>query len=626
MRKPLIIPFFVLLFSLLACSENELPVIQDFNQPDSKVKVFSALEASHISKDIDNNIITFKSNTPDDVIPVTGTIIKIPAAPHSPYGFLGKVTNVKKSNEITVTTSEIPLTDAYPRLSIDADMNILKDIEGVFDEEGNAIKYSVGGGNALKISLPYEVFGEDIGTQGTVSVSFTKAKFSIDNKDGLKYLDLQLEPKIALDATLTVIDDSLRKSIASKKLFFKSKITADPLILPITIPIYFNANIQGELDSEIHLNYAKSFKANITYKNKQWTKACVRTDNNEENPWNINMLNLNGSLDATMDIEFDLGLFDNKSALGFQWTHEATLTANAPLVMENPFIVNPEVNSTMKMTARSYGKSNIFDSKQSTFDSQFPSMTCFEQHIPMFPAITQFKILGGAASAEANYQTNSNFFITPEEVKTGIAIFKDGDSVMTKTVFPDSYRTDKAGNRYYDANITDLSRDTKYQAAPIIAWKDTLWHGEKQEFSTETNYSVAYRCVNFDRDIITFNFNMNHKTGNFIDYTVEGFDYYDSPMRIHFTATYNEKDKTMEGEFDFFFYDFPAQQRKDGFKLSMANDDSGYTECTKIINNGGCFSAIRIYKTKSAAARLRYNTPLTDDDCKIGIFNKNYEK
>lgn len=65
-------------------------------------------------------------------------------------------------------------------------------------------------------------------------------------------------------------------------------------------------------------------------------------------------------------------------------------------------------------------------------------------------------------------------------------------------------------------------------------------------------------------------------TGNVIDYTTEATDYDGSPMRVHITATYNSASQTLDGIFDFYFYDDPEQQRKDGFAVSLATDDSGY--------------------------------------------------
>ena len=98
-------------------------------------------------------------------------------------------------------------------------------------------------------------------------------------------------------------------------------------------------------------------------------------------------------------------------------------------------------------------------------------------------------------------------------------------------------------------------------------------------------------------------------------------------MRVHITAQYNSSSKTLNGIFDFYFYNDPSQQRKDGFSVSLATDDSGYVDCDKVIDNGGCYAALRIYKAaNSKAARKKYNRALVNDDCNVGIFNKNYSR
>ncbi|MDE5826368.1 MAG: hypothetical protein K2H57_02200, partial [Duncaniella sp.] len=128
-------------------------------------------------------------------------------------------------------------------------------------------------------------------------------------------------------------------------------------------------------------------------------------------------------------------------------------------------------------------------------------------------------------------------------------------------------------------------------------------------------------------DVISFNFSLNNITGNVIDYTTEATDYSGAPMRVHITAQYNASTQTLDGIFDFYFYNNPGQQRKDGFSVSLATDDSGYVDCSKVVDNGGCYAAIRIYKQSSRAATAkRYNKSLYEDDCNIGIFNKYYKK
>lgn len=138
---------------------------------------------------------------------------------------------------------------------------------------------------------------------------------------------------------------------------------------------------------------------------------------------------------------------------------------------------------------------------------------------------------------------------------------------------------------------------------------------------------MGFRCSNHSYDVISFNFSLNNTSGNTIDYTTEAQDYNGEPMRVHITAQYNSSSKTLNGIFDFYFYNDPSQQRKDGFSVSLATDDSGYVDCDKVIDNGGCYAALRIYKAaNSKAARKKYNRALVNDDCNIGIFNKNYSR
>ena len=94
---------------------------------------------------------------------------------------------------------------------------------------------------------------------------------------------------------------------------------------------------------------------------------------------------------------------------------------------------------------------------------------------------------------------------------------------------------------------------------------------------------------------------------------------------LDFTAQYDENSQKLKGIFDFYFYDDPSQRRQDGFTVSLASGDSGYVSCSKVINNGGCAAALRIFSSNSRSAKnADYSRAVGDEGCNVGFYNANY--
>lgn len=651
MRKYLFLSWILGFALLISCSDdkNDQAEQTPFNQPNSEVKVYTEAEANYVSEEATEDALVFKSNTPDNVLPKVGSIIQMPISENTPYGFLGRVTEVKKGDKIVVTTEEVALDEAYPNLSIDTLINVLDGIEGVFDEEGNPVEYTIEEDDEaqtravspqtrsvaeydwekakINIPIPTDFLGKEFSAKGSIKVSFAGSKFDLDNKDGLKYLNLELHPSLALSAQITTEIKAAKKEFKTKPLKIKARAVVGPVIIPITIPIYFKAGIKGEFTSTIQLNYSKACNAYVRYKDGKWSKGCDPIKSGDESPWYVTSFDVNGSLYAGIDVEFIAGIYTRNAGVGVELYPNATLSASASLSSIDPFKVNPDVTFGIGLESRVFCMAKLFSKKLEVFDIKLPDVTFFQRSIKLFPEISEFEANGGSSSAEISYISGSRYFLRLLGVKTGATVYKQDKTTEVNTYYPAHNREDRLGNLYYNTNVSGLQAGATYYAAPIISWLNFKWVGEKQEFSTEAKYHLGFRCSNHNYDVIAFDFDLNNQTGNVIDYTTEAQDYDGSPMRVHITATYNSSSQTLNGIFDFFFYNDPDQLRKDGFSVSLATDDSGYVDCSKVIDNGGCYAALRIYKTSSSsAAARRYAAPLVDDDCNVGIFNKNYAK
>lgn len=654
MKKYLFLSFILSLLSLTSCYENKIETAEKaiFNKPTENVRVYTKAETNYIAETVTGTTVDFSSSTPDDILPKKGEIIQMPISERTPNGFLGKVTSVEKEGSvITVTTEQVALDEAYPNLSIDTTFNFMDMIDGVYDEDGNPVEYEIvtldsseearntrAGGTAEAeewdgkkvVRVKVDSKWGDFSAGGYISFGFGMGQFSIDNKDGLKYLNIEANPYIDANVQVKATIKDFGKNIQpkrSKRVRFTFRLTAGPVIIPITVYGNFVVGAKGEITSTITLQYQKSQHCYVKYANGKWSKGVESTGRFDGNPWYIQEFDFNGELYAGAECGVIFGLYSATSGVGVNLLPKISLEAEANYNIIDPFKLNPQVSIAGKLESSIFVIAELFGWELAKWQLDLPEYTFFNQTLSLFPNISNFDATGGSSAAEISYQSDSYYLLQALNlVKTGATVFQDDQTTEVKTLYPASKKTDRYGVRYYNTNVTGLRAGTTYYAAPVISFLDHKWYGEKQEFFTEAKYNLGFRCSNHDYDVISFSFDLNNKSENVIDYTTEAADYDGSPMRVHITASYNAYNKTLNGLFDFYFYNSPEQKRKDGFTVSLANDDSGYVDCDKVIDNGGCYAALRIYKDNSAAARAVYDKPLVEDDCNVGLFNKNMKK
>ena len=643
-----IVTFFSLLLLILifaTCNDKlETSSLPEFNKPSDNVRVYTEDEAKYVSENPTENTIIFDIDTPDNIIPEIGTIIQMPISENTPFGFLGKVAQIEMEDKIIIIAEEVALDEAYPMLSIDTTINILGDIIGVYDENDNPIEYtieedttnhtrSVGEfdweNKTLNIPIAPNLLGENFSAKGSLKVSFAGSKFDLDNKDELRYLNLELKPSISLSASIT----TKIKNFIPKKEFkplickLKGRAVVGPVIIPITIPIYFKSEISGDFTSTLQLNYSKSCNAYVRYKNNQWSRGCTPAGSGDDNPWYVTSFDVNGALCAGLDLEFIAGIYTRNAGIGFEVYPNASLSCNASLSSVNPFHVNPSASFTLGLASRVFCMAKLFNKKLEVFDIKLADVVFFNRTLSLFPNISEFNAQGGNASAEISYKSDSYYLLQGLGLKTGTVIYESDGKTVFNTYYPAHTSIDKNGIRYYNVGVNGLRSGHIYYAAPIISFLNFNWPGDLKQIATEGNYTLAFRCSSQSYDVIKFDFSLNNTTGNTLDYTVEASDYDGSPIRTRITAKYDATNKTLSGVFDFYFYTDPGQQRQDGFTVSLANDDSGYVSCYKIIDNGACNAALRIYSSNSQTAQSKeYSEPLSNDGCNIGLYNKYYKR
>ena len=598
-----------------------------------------------------DSLLVFSSLTPDEALPKVGTIIYVPITEKTPYGFLGKVTSIEKGNETMVKTESVPLEEAFDNLSVDTVMNLMDKVESVLDEDGNPIQYEMidstltESGNAKTraggywqggvIKFPFTIGKREDGHEliGTLYAELTNFDFNIDIVNNeLRYIDVKADPTVKM---------SLTDKINIKKEVKRSKLIGTVNCAPITIPtpivpiilrpklyLYLVYGATGEITASMSLQYQKSFKTEMHWRNGNWDKKLFCNDLKNENPWTVTEFDINGELYVGSKMGLLVGLYSATTGIGINVILKISLGAEAKLSTENLLDINPQVELAAKWSGELYFTASLFKRPIAHYSFSSPEYVAWSEKLYLFPQFGDFEAIGASTSGEVSYNTDSHYFLAALGVKTGARVYESDKKTIVGTYFTGKTTTDNKGINYFNVNVDGLKPGAKYYAAPVCSWLGFTWpSSSKKEFTTEASYHLGFRCASQSYDVINFNFSLNNTTGNVIDYTTEATDYSGEPMRVHITAQYNVSTQTLNGIFDFYFYNYPGQQRKDGFSISLATDDSGYVDCSKVVDNGGCYAALRIHKQSSRAATVkRYNKPLYEDDCNIGIFNKYYKK
>lgn len=610
-----------------------------YYEPNDELRVLTEEEIAYIIRiEDEGTVLSFNGGTPQQVLPNKGQMFMVPMSEKTPYGFLGRTVDiVYDENAILVYTESVALNEAFPNLSIDTVLDLLENVEGVFDENNEPVEFyieEVEDTSATRAHAEFDweskqlvipvlkIKGADIEFVSNVRFSFNGSKFDLDNKEELKYLNLTFAPTVSVDAEASTELLKGEREFASKKLYFKTKAVVGPgIVIPITIPICFKCEASGSIKSSISLDYSAGCKAYLTYENEKWDYGCVPTSSAKQNPWLVSRFDFSGELYAGVDFSFIAGIFTERIGAGFNLFPKVGIGAEASLTSIDPFIFNPQAEIFGKLESKVFCMAHLFNKSWKQLNINFPDVVFFRRAVSLFPNFGPLEAIPSSLSAEIVYTHDSYYLLAPI-VQTGTTLFASDAISELRTHYPECTRIDNQGIRHFEDKYDNLSAGETYFVAPTISLLDYKWFGEKKEIATEANYTLAFRCVNQSSDVIVFDFPLKNTKGNILDYTTEASDYDGSPMRVHITANYNSETQTLSGLFDFYFYNDPNQKRQDGFTISLVGDDSGYVDCSKVIDNGGCYAALRIYKTGSTAANARkYNHVLVEDDCGVGLCN-----
>lgn len=529
MKKTL--SFLSLLFLLVtfqACkSDDELqtPVVNNkYYTTTNDINILKENAMQYIQENVINDsLIVFSSNTPEDALPQVGANLYVPVSSKTPYGMLVKVLSIDKGSTVKVQTEALPLEDAFEYLSVDTTLSVITELEGIFDKDGNPIEYEIVDTVEINnpniedvvqvksvstrtsftydwdwkkecLKFPIKLYKGESGKDkiiinGMVYVGFDKFDLDIDvNKFKVNYINLDAKPYIKLAAETTVTTDSkIELEDRIGQLRFRVTIPTPieiPIIVPITLYIYGTCGIKGELSAKMGLQYKYNCNCVATYKNGQWISKATHGGFDNKNPWIVSEFDVKGEIYSGARLGLLAGLYSATTGIGFNVTPNFSLSAEAKLSSPNLLKANPEVGLNLLVGGDVYCIAEIFSKKLGKYSLEFPDYTLWSTKMYLLPNIENFTTVGANTSADISWSHNGLYFLEPLGIKTGTTIFEDDQTTERVSYTPSPTSKNNMGYCTYNVTATNLNSGSTYYAAPFASWKDFKWYGDKEEFTT----------------------------------------------------------------------------------------------------------------------------------------------
>ncbi len=641
-----------------ACqNDDELQGVAINNEYYTAVNEISVLKedaTQYIQEYVESDsLVIFNSNTPEEALPKIGDKIFIPVSEKVPYGFLGKVSSIKKGTTIEIFTENLPLDEVFEYLSVDETTSSEVQFDGIYDINGEPIEFEIVDTTEIDFNDPIEVSAKTRATEdfkfdwnwkneclkfpvklyegksgkdkidisGMAYVGFRNFDFDIDiaNKK-LNYVNLNATPyvKIGLTSTVTTVS-KLELSERIAQLRFRIIIPTPagiPIIIPVTTYVYGTCGIKGELSAKLGLQYEYNCNCIATFKNGEWNSAAKHGGFNNKSPWTVGEFDVNGEIYSGTKIGLLVGLYSATTGIGFNIIPHFSIGAKAKLTSEDLLKSNSEVYLSLKAGSDVYCVAELFGKKLAKYSLKFPDFTLWSQTTYLLPNISDFDAVGASSAADISWHHDSFYFLSPMGVKTGTTIFEEDKKTEVHSYKPSP--TSSNNEMYsYNVNATGLEAGKTYYAAPFAYWKDYKWYGEMKEFTTEAGYTFYWKCEGRDDSDYLYKvpFTFDLSRNSLFTKVFEQASYNGTAATRTFMCNYDATSKLFTGTIESVYAG--GDHRIDGFSLYLS-DDTGYVTNEKILDNGACWGAIRLVKDGVTFKAKARNVPQEILECDLG--------
>ena len=292
--------------------------------------------------EVTGSYIRVSSGIPASCIPEERDVIVCLATENTPYGYLGRIMSIEETPDGYVWhTGQAALTDAFESLHMDESVDVMAQVEGMVDEDGNSYDFEVvdnsvwdeinpvndgnddtpdddagtkagaGGYADATIRLPLddiEIGGAAL--SGSLYIS-TRIDLAIDISDWkLQYANLEVTPRIGTDIELNA-DISVGEEITLfEHQFPLGAITVGYVVLCPVLNIELTAGFDGEITVKASMkNEFMNMKYFVKYENGEWKKWYDDQTVSEGNRCRAASLEMSGELYTEATAGLTVGLY-----------------------------------------------------------------------------------------------------------------------------------------------------------------------------------------------------------------------------------------------------------------------------------------------------------------------------
>ncbi len=450
-------------------------------------------------------------------VPSIGEIICCPPTENIPYGFLGRVVSVSKSTRAGggnhVQCENVSLDEAFETLQLEAEINLSEYVEGITDDQGNAIDFKLANAaiiDSLSVDPDAIVDSLDIDTKaegayekclelqiGDEDEDIVYGKLYCKNIMKLKidihpfsdpdiYISYENSTGVEGKMVLAALGIDLSQSIARLDLKIGRILLGTPPVVVLTPNLFvdFKAVAKGKIGLNSAFEYKISHtKTDLTYVNEDWDYVSRDLVNREEDCFKLAEIEIKGEFGFKPELGLEFWLYnmkENKIGLSLEGSYLAGCEAGFSFSDPNVVMESPALTFTTGLAAKAYGEVGIFGK----------TLARLELSKNLVLEKLQKSILPQLKNLTASLQNNTiasyidvNFRSILKVDQVGVALLEEkepGTEGIGRVLQLQEIRgtnTPTSKQVFFDISNSNVDRQ-KYCVAPYILYRGTYYYGE----------------------------------------------------------------------------------------------------------------------------------------------------
>ena len=507
--------FVALIFSSCSKDDNNSstpenpPVENEDYKLSPDVKTIDESWEKFISETINDSIIEL-SSTNGLTLPKTGEILlKTEPCDKFPYGFLGRVIEVKQAGGKTeIVTESVALDEAFEELIANETVDIIDNIAMITDGDGKPVSFTKNQSPQLRASIEQTVnfgvnakFGETATLTGAIEMGL-KLDFNMNiRRFKLEYFKMALTPAFTANLKLTSeLSGDNAKSIRIATIYL-TPIIVGPLVINPKLNVYAGVDVSGKISLSVEATYSSSNTFGCYYDGSNWHSINENNSSGNDSPLK-GTFSMEGRIGVgpTLELQFSFYNRDNLSAsvkgkvllaftAKFDWDTEK---AGSGVLYETLGGLKGKLSIPVEGEASICLK--LF--KFLSFEPKFTTNTEFVlAEFPLLPHIANLKVTDGSSSKEKI----GSYTLTDEVLfpgRFGMKLYDDNNSLLESYYYNDipSYIA-FLSTTVPVFSFSNLTAGKTYIARPVFSLFGLLEIVEKQAVTFKVEDDT---CQSFD--------------------------------------------------------------------------------------------------------------------------------